>query len=172
MFGRCATLPIDLDVRAALPEEEASRFLGMQEPDQVKLAEEKERLLEEAKTNIIAAQARQKAAYDKKHAQSDRFQKGQLVLKKDFTRKKRKGGKLDTRFLGPYIIQRELRRGTYELVTEDGKSTVRATGTHLKPYTRTSPSPCLQSESSQDSQVVSFLDLLLNFNVYFNLFPL
>ena len=93
LFGQCATLPIDLDVRAALPEEEASRFLGMQEPDQVKLAEEKEQLLEEAKTNIIVAQARQKAVYDKKHAQPDRFQNGQLVLKKDFTRKKKKNEK-------------------------------------------------------------------------------
>ena len=69
------------------------------------------------------------------------FQKGQLVLKKDFRWKKRKGGNLDARFLGPYVIHRELGKGTYKLMAEDGKTTVQATGTHLMPYYRPSPSP-------------------------------
>ena len=149
MFGRCATLPIDLNVHRALPEEQATRFLAMQEPDLERLAEQRAKQLEEAKENILAAQAKQKEAYDKKHAKPDHFLKGQLVLKKDFTRKKRRGGKLDVRYLGPYIIQRQLQRGTYELVTEDGKSTVRATGAHLKPYNRSSQSVSLQNQSSQ-----------------------
>ena len=32
--------------------------------------------------------------YDKKHSKPECFKKGELVLKKDFTRKKRKGGNL------------------------------------------------------------------------------
>ena len=108
MFGRCATLPIDLDVRAVLPAEEASNLLAMQEPDEKQCAEKRAQRLEQAKKNIVAAQAKQKAAYDKKHAKPHPFQKGQLFLKKDFTWKKRRGGKLEASFLGPYIIQSEL----------------------------------------------------------------
>ena len=153
MFGRCATLPIDLDVRAVHPAKEASDFLARQEPDQKKCSEKRAEQLEQAKKNIVAAQAKQKAAYDKKHAKPHQFQKGQLVLKKDFKRKKRRGGKLEARFLGPYIIQSELQRGTYKLVTEDGKSTVRATGAHLKPYNRSSPLSSLDEQYSYVSEL-------------------
>ena len=73
MFGHCAMLPIDFDVHAAFPAEEASNFLGMQEPDQKQCAEKKAGRLEQAK-NIVAAQAKQKAAYDKKHAKPHQFQ--------------------------------------------------------------------------------------------------
>ena len=90
MFGHCATLPIDLDVCAALPTDQASTLLGMQEPDQKQCAEKRAEQLEQAKKNIVAAQAKQKAAYDKKHAKPHQFKKGLLVLKKDFKRKKRR----------------------------------------------------------------------------------
>ena len=39
------------------------------------------------------------------------YQVGALVLKKDFKRKKRKGGKLDDRWLGPYMISKDLGKG-------------------------------------------------------------
>lgn len=65
MFGRCATLPIELNIHAALPEEEATRFHDMRDPDPAQMEEERVKYLEEAKANIVAAQARQKAAYDK-----------------------------------------------------------------------------------------------------------
>ena len=54
MFGRQATLPIDIDLRKALPEEAVSTFVDLNEPDMDKLAEEK-------------AQRKQKEVYDKKH---------------------------------------------------------------------------------------------------------
>ena len=82
MFGRCATLPIDLNVRAALPEEEARHFLGMPEPDQKQCAKKRAEWLELEKKNIVAAQAKRKAAYDKKHAKPLQFQKGSLSSKK------------------------------------------------------------------------------------------
>ena len=115
MFGRCATLPVDLEIRPALPEEEVDNFCNMHELNLTHLREERAQRLEEAKANIVAAQVKQKAEYDRKHAKAELFQKGQLILRKDCRRKKKKGGKLDARFLGPYVIQRELQRGTYEL---------------------------------------------------------
>ena len=47
-------------------------------------------LLEQAKANIILAQQRQKKVYDRKHSNPQIFRTGAVVLKKDFTRKKRK----------------------------------------------------------------------------------
>ena len=136
MFGRTATLPVDLDVRPAHPEQDVYQYCNMQEPNQTQLEEKRAQRLEEARANILAAQVKQKKQYDRKHAKPELFQKGQLVLKKDFRRKKRKEGKLGVRFLGPYIIQKVFSRGVYEMISEDGKSTVRATGAHLKPYNK------------------------------------
>lgn len=141
MFGRRATLPVEVNLRQEDAGQAAVKFLQLQEPILDHVRNEQVARLEEAKQNIISAQEKQKATYDRKHAQPDLFVEGQLVLKKDFKRKKRKGGKLDMRFLGPYIIKKALSRGVYELVSEDGKSTVRATGAHLKPYHRGSPDP-------------------------------
>ena len=126
MFSRRATLPIDLDIKKSTPKQEVLCYANMDEPDLLQLAKERVEHLEEAKTNILAAQKKQKEYYDRKHAKPHLFEKGQLVLKKDFKRKKRKGGKLHARFLGSYVINKKLGRGIYELMTEDGKSTVRA----------------------------------------------
>ena len=37
------------------------------------------------------------------------------ILKKDFRRKKRKGGKLDLMWVGPYLITKSLGKGFYQL---------------------------------------------------------
>ena len=66
--------------------------------------------------HIRQAQLKQKEAYDKKHAAPERFQVDCLVLKKDFTRKKVKGGKLKNHYVGPYVITKALPHGVYELV--------------------------------------------------------
>ena len=68
--------------------------------------------LEEAKANISAQQ--KQAVYDCKH-QPEVFTIGAVVLKKDFTRKKRKGGKLDAKWTGPYKVAKSLGRGLYRL---------------------------------------------------------
>ena len=58
-----------------------------------------------------------------------------LVLKKDFLRKKRKGGKLDHRYVGPYKILKILTKGAYLLqLVANSEVVVRVTGSHLKPY--------------------------------------
>ena len=62
------------------------------------------------------------------------------MLMKDHTRRKRKGGKIDHKWLGPYSITRVLGKGLYAL--EDVKTNQlveRVNGYHLKPY-RTPPS--------------------------------
>ena len=51
---------------------------------------------------IEKAQKKQKKNYDKKFCSNSRYVAGDLVLKKDFRRKKRRGGKLDYRWVGPY----------------------------------------------------------------------
>ena len=62
-----------------------------------RITEERGQRLESVKENILVAQQRQKEQYDHKHSNPEIFTVGALVLKKDFTRKKRAGGKLDSR---------------------------------------------------------------------------
>ena len=140
MFGRKATLPIDVELQNASPEEVCQKFHTLDEPNTSAILRKHVQRLETAKQNILVAQLKQKENYDQKHAKPERFQVNQVVLKKDFTRKKTKGGKLKERYLGPYTITKVLPHGTYELADPSDKSkTLRATGAHLKPYTAPSP---------------------------------
>lgn len=93
-------------------------------------------VLRHAKANIIKAQARQKKAYDKKHSCPEVFKIGAVVLKKDFTRKKRKGGKLDSKWVGPYQIVCSIGRGLYRIaeIKDPQKVIARVNGVHLKKY--------------------------------------
>ena len=88
------------------------------------------------KANILIAQERQKACYDRKHANPNIFVVGSMVLKKDFRRKKRAGGKLDPSWVGPYTIVKALGRGLYSLqgIVEPSKIISRINGIHLKRY--------------------------------------
>ena len=60
-------------------------------------------VLETAKSNLTAAQKKQKQHYERKHSKPGSYQVGIKVLMKDFTRKK-KGEKLDPKRLGPYSL--------------------------------------------------------------------
>ena len=140
MFGRKAILPIDVELQNASPEEVCQKFHTLDEPNTSAIFREHAQCLETAKQNILVAQLKQKENYDQKHAKPERFQVNKVVLKKDFTRKKTKRGKLKERYLGPYTITNVLPYGTYELADPSNKSkTLRATGAHLKPYTVPSP---------------------------------
>ena len=139
MFGRRATLPIDIELRKAGPEEMLRKHLDdvpvNELDDFTRLQNERQKRLEEAKANILAAQEKQKDHYDRKHACPECYQVDALVLKKDFLRKKRKGGKLDHRYVGPYKILKILPKGTYLLqLVANSEVVVRVTGSHLKPY--------------------------------------
>lgn len=65
------------------------------------------------------------------------FLEGDKVLKKDFKRKKRAGGKMDTRYTGPYVIVECLTKGFYKLteVADSDNVIERVNGAHLKAYT-------------------------------------
>eukprot|EP00731_Ephydatia_muelleri_P019603 Em0012g428a len=131
MFGRRATLPIDVELERQCSEDLCKTYWELEEHPYPAVFSEHARILEEAKGNIIAAQLRQKETYDKKHCKPGQFQCNQLVLLRNFSRKKVKGGKLTERFLGPYTIINVLQNGVYEIRNEEGKTT-RATGSHLK----------------------------------------
>ena len=85
-------------------------------------AQEKQRRDMEAdvKTNVENAQKKQKLYYDQKHAAGDLFTVGSLVLKKDFRRKRRRGGKMDYRWQGPFALTAVLGKGLYSLKERDG----------------------------------------------------
>ena len=53
---------------------------------------------------LIASREKKNCNMIVKHARANIFQIGTEVLKKDFVRKKRKGGKLDPKLVGPYVI--------------------------------------------------------------------
>ena len=133
MFGRKATLPIDVELQNASPNEVCQKFHTLDEPNTSAILREHAQRLETAKQNILVAELKQKENYDQKHAKPERFQVNQVVLKKDFTRKRTKGGKLKERYPGPYTITKVLPHGTYELADPSDKmKTLHATMAHLK----------------------------------------
>eukprot|EP00731_Ephydatia_muelleri_P024390 Em0016g661a len=116
MFGRKAILPLDLDAGVHQgPCNEAEVTICSQETEIQQKESQHKALLEEVQKNIISAQKKQKEQYDKKHSKAVFYSAGTHVLKKDFRKKKRKGGKLDFPWVGPYLITRSLGKGFYEL---------------------------------------------------------
>eukprot|EP00731_Ephydatia_muelleri_P019971 Em0012g796a len=79
---------------------------------------------------------------------------GTQVLTKDFRKKKRKGGKLDFPWVGPYLITKSLGKGFYELQSW-GKGRVttipRVSHVHIKVYKSLSCSPSRRLQSSSAS---------------------
>ena len=121
MFNRTATLSIDIAMRKKSPEVMLHLALDpVHESNTEELLERRNKKLMMVKENITAAQAKQKRDYDLKHAKPSLFRVGALVLAKDHTRKKRKGGKLDTRWLGPFKIEKVLPRGIYHIISPNG----------------------------------------------------
>ena len=89
-----------------------------------------------AKMLIQKAQKKQKDVYDRKHSLPNSFSIGEFVLKKDFKRKKRAGGKLETQYVGLYMIMKIHGKGFYRLKQVGNEEGVveRINGAHLKPY--------------------------------------
>ena len=74
----------------------------------------KQSVFPEVGKNIQQAQAHQKRNYDRRHAAA-KFEIGQLVVKKNMKNKHRMGGKLDEKWLGPYVICGVTDYGNYKL---------------------------------------------------------
>ena len=103
----------------------------MFEPD----IDKRQELLDKAKDNILKVQQKQKEAYDKRHFCPPVYEIGSVVLIKDFRRKKRKGGKLDTKWVGPYTIVASLGRGLFRLKDScTGEIVQRVNRVHIKQY--------------------------------------
>ena len=110
MFGRRAHLPVDVD--CATKKETANELLEKWQQvrsdiDQDALTSRRQQNVETAKMKIKEEQTQQKHYYDLRHYQPDMYIAGALVLMKDLTRKKRKGGKLDLKWLGPFMIKKK-----------------------------------------------------------------
>ena len=114
MFGRVARLPIDINSGNENPETRLRKYEELNDNFDALETDRKDTEIN-IKCNIEKAQKKQKEHYDKIHGGASYFDVGCLVLKKDFTRKKRKGGKLDYRWTGPYIIISSLGKGLYKL---------------------------------------------------------
>ena len=136
MFGRKAVLPVDFNSQQSYDPVEALRvFNEAPLPDSVDVEACRSEMNAMVKANIEKAQAKQKEQYDRKHTLAGSFSIGALVLKKDFTRKRRRGGTLDFRWLGPYTITTSLGKGLYRLeCVKTGAVVNRVNGFHLKPF--------------------------------------
>ena len=136
MFGRRATLPIDIDVDRNDPNALVDSAASLSTSALSSLTARRKQLLEKAKENILKAQERQKSDYDRRRANPKVYIVGAKVLKKDFLRKKRKGGGMDEKYIGPYVITRHLGKGLYalRLVANPAVTVEKINGAHLKPF--------------------------------------
>ena len=119
--------------------------------------------LQTARDNIKKAQERQKRNYGKKHASPNAFIVGEKVLRKNFTRKKRAGGEMDTHYVGPYIITKSLGKGIYTLKSEENPDEVlqNVSGVHLKPFNKLSESMDEQQSEDTDQRVSYLIELVM-----------
>ena len=104
MFGRVARLPIDFNAMDHYdPDQQLEDYEeSFDHDDDDDRKAKRQKLDESIKNNIEIAQQKQKKYYDAKHGAATCFTVGDSVLKKDFKRKKRRGGKLDYRWEGPF----------------------------------------------------------------------
>jgi hypothetical protein len=138
MYGVRPRLPYDLERSGDATHDENA-------PED--LQERAENILEgikatrdEAMDNIQKAQANQKERYDLKH-QGPTYRVGDKVLKYDRRKDTRMGGKLDERYLGPYVVHEVTARGCYRLADGDKIMKQMVNAINLKPFHEpTSPS--------------------------------
>ena len=132
MFGCKAILPIDIEMES----QDQNSLISQYNEDSDSQAIESKRMedLKATKENITKAQVKQKKYYDKKHAKPEAFDVGNKVLVKDFHKKKKAGGKLHTRFTGPYEILGKANKGVYRLRSISDSSEKQVSGAHIKPY--------------------------------------
>ena len=107
-----------MDVASPYINDESEPFVSVIE----RLSEQDLKTLTMVKECIHRAQKKQNDYYDRKHALSNSYAIVDLLLKKDFKRKKRAGGKLDAKYVGPYIITEVHWKGSYRLLLMENNS--------------------------------------------------
>ena len=117
MFGRVARLPVDFSPpqTTMLMQKFKSLLMLRMRKSKSSLASKCQKAEDAIKENIKVAQRKQKMYCDQKHSAASCFNVGSLVLKRDFTRKKCRGEKLDYRWEGPYVISSSLGEGLFSL---------------------------------------------------------
>ena len=155
MFGRKATLPIDLKMEQVEAVVNHGLFFQDNVLDIEEITKQRCSVVKQVKENIEKAQIKQKQNFDRRHANPKAYQIGTKVLKKDFTRKKRKGGKMDCRYVGPFVITKSLGKGLYSLTSVESpkKVTKSVNGVHLKPYLSPTSSQCHFDKDENRSNV-------------------
>eukprot|EP00731_Ephydatia_muelleri_P007928 Em0004g266a len=136
MFGRKAVLPIELSFndegKTLLDDYENHDTQQDSDSCHVYLTNARKEILENVKRNVMDAQRIQKRNYSRKRGKGSHFGIGDKVLKKDFRRKKRAGGALDPKWLGPYEVMKDIGKGLFLVKRcDDGKVDH---GDHLKVY--------------------------------------
>ena len=86
MFGRKATLPIDLKMEQVEAVVDHGLFFQDNVLDIEEITKQRCSVVKQVKENIEKAQIKQKQNYDRRHANPKAYQIGTKVLKKDFTR--------------------------------------------------------------------------------------
>lgn len=76
----------------------------------------------------------QKINYSRKRGKRSHIAIGDKVLKKDFRRKKRAGGALDPKWLGPYEVIKDIGKGLFLVNKCDNGKVDCVHGDHLKVY--------------------------------------
>ena len=157
MFGRKATLPIDLKMEQVKAVVNHGLFFQDNVLDIEEITKQRCSVVKQVKENIEKAQIKQKQNYDRRHANPKAYQIGTKVLKKDFTRKKRKGGKMDCRYVGPFVITKSLGKGLYSLASVESPKKVTTcksvNSVHLKPYLSPTSSQCHFDKDENRSNV-------------------
>eukprot|EP00731_Ephydatia_muelleri_P011380 Em0006g274a len=155
MFGRKATLPIDLKMEQVEAVVNHGLFFQDNVLDIKEITKQRCSVVKQVKENIEKAQIKQKQNYDRRHTNPKAYQIGTKILKNDFTRKKRKGGKMDCRYVGPFVITKSLGKGLYSLASVESpkKVTKSVNGVHLKPYLSPTSSQCHFDKDENRSNV-------------------
>ncbi len=121
MFGRIARLPLDFNAASLHdPKSKLEEYAETTDVGEIERKAKRQRTEDTIIANIDKAQAKQKEYYDQKHGAASCFGVGSVVLKKDFRRKKRRGRKLDYRWLGPYTITESLGKSLFQLKEING----------------------------------------------------
>ena len=119
MFGRQAKLPVDFNTEEEFdPDVKLEKELNSHIPSKDVISTNHKGIEESMKRNVEKAQKKQKEHYDKKHGADSWQSVGLLVYKKDFLCKKRRGGKLDCKWMDPYKITADLGKGLFKLQAE------------------------------------------------------
>ncbi len=121
MFGRVARLLIDFNAAFRYePDTKLEEYNEAADLGEVERKAKRQETEASIKANIDKAQAKQKEYYDHKYGAASCFGIGSIVLKKDFTRKKRHGRKFGNCWQGPYTFTASLGKGLFQLKEMNG----------------------------------------------------